>query len=148
MLIASFISKDGENYSKKKFQIKNSKVNRLGLKSNNTFLPFKSNEYLHIVSCSDLIELKNIDKIIIAISKIKILKLKWTHIGGGLLFDKLFELAKSNLKGNVDFEFTGNISNLEVIQFYKNNYVDLFLNLSSSEGIHNSSYIFHSCYCS
>ena len=52
-----------------------------------------------------------------------------------MLFDKLFELAKSNLKGNVDFEFTGNISNLEVIQFYKNNYVDLFLNLSSSEGI-------------
>ena len=135
LLIASFISKDGENYTKRKFKIQNSKVNSLGLKSKNAFLPFKSNKYLHIVSCSDLIELKNIDKIISAISKIKILKVKWTHIGGGLLFDKLYKLAKINFKENITFEFTGKISNLEVIHFYKNNYVDLFLNLSSTEGI-------------
>ena len=67
-------------------------------------------------------------------SIIKNLNLEWIHFGDGELRKDLEELAKNKL-ANVNYNFTGNISNEKILNFYSENYVDLFLNVSSSEGI-------------
>ncbi len=91
-----------------------------------------------IVSCSGLSALKRVDLIIKSLSVLKSKKkIKWFHFGDGPLRKNLEELAENLLgqKENTCFEFKGQIPNSEVLEFYCNNKVDLFLNVSSAEGI-------------
>ncbi|WP_347000298.1 glycosyltransferase, partial [Bacteroides cellulosilyticus] len=36
---------------------------------------------------------------------------------------------------NINYVLTGQVSNAKILDFYRNNHVDLFINVSSSEGI-------------
>ena len=96
---------------------------------------------LSIVSCSFLVEVKQVDKIIRSLkliaTKMSEISFTWTHIGDGVLYDNLILLAKSELSGleNIQYDFVGNYENEQVYEFYKNNPVDLFINVSSSEGV-------------
>ncbi len=93
----------------------------------------RSNEIL-ICSCSTLTPVKQVDRIINVLSKLKVKGLRWIHFGDGPLRSEIYALAERKLP-NVDFEFKGIVPNNEILDFYANNYVDLFINLSSSEGI-------------
>lgn len=59
-------------------------------------------------------------------------KIKWTHIGAGEQYDELLTLSNSL---SFETEFTGMLDNELVYDFYKKNNVDVFVNLSLSEGI-------------
>jgi glycosyltransferase involved in cell wall biosynthesis len=39
------------------------------------------------------------------------------------------------VKYEVSYEFKGDVANAEILEYYSKNYVDLFVNLSSAEGI-------------
>lgn len=89
-----------------------------------------------IVSCSRVSKVKRVDLIIEALALLENdLKIKWTHIGSGDFFDKIKEKAIKKLHKNIEFEFLGAISNTEVYNYYLNNPVDLFINVSLSEGL-------------
>ena len=90
-----------------------------------------SNVYI-ICSCSSLIPLKRVHNIIEFCAALGLENLKWVHFGSGELLKELQLLAK-NVK--VEAIFKGNTPNHEILDFYHNNYVDLFINFSSSEGI-------------
>jgi glycosyltransferase involved in cell wall biosynthesis len=62
---------------------------------------------------------------------------KWSHIGDGILYKKLLKLAEDRLgdKKNIQFEFLGNINNKKVYEFYKTHNIDVFINVSKSEGV-------------
>ena len=94
----------------------------------------KVNDEILICSCSTLTLVKQVDRIINVLSKLKVKGLRWIHFGDGPLRSEIYALAESKLP-NVDFEFKGVVPNNEILDFYAQNYVDLFLNLSSSEGI-------------
>ncbi|MDH7553000.1 MAG: glycosyltransferase [Spirochaetota bacterium] len=102
--------------------------------------PNKSNLF-HIVSCSFLTPVKRVDKIINALSvlseQLTNIKLIWTHIGSGPLEKTLKDLANEMLsqKENVNFNFVGHLDNQDVYKFYKKNKVDVFINVSESEGV-------------
>lgn len=83
-------------------------------------------------SCSSLIELKRVDYIINTIAKLKLGRVNWIHFGDGPQRAELENLAQ--MKG-LNASFRGNISNSKILEFYAKNYVDLFLNMSTSEGI-------------
>ncbi len=87
----------------------------------------------HLVSCSNLIELKRIDLIIKALQLIDF-KIKWTHFGDGPL-KTILENQSNVLRPNVEVNWKGHRSNEELIRFYQVTHVDLFLNVSASEGI-------------
>jgi glycosyltransferase involved in cell wall biosynthesis len=95
----------------------------------------------HIVSCSFCTPIKRVDKIIESILTLAKYRpnavIIWTHIGGGEMFDLLTEKAQRRLSlfNNVSCNFTGNLSNTEVHEFYRRENVDIFINLSESEGI-------------
>lgn len=91
-----------------------------------------------ILSCSALIPLKRIDLLILGLQRLgttcKKMKFQWTHIGSGPEIDRLKELAFESLPENVNFDFLGNLEKKEVYDFYYNYAVDLFINVSTTEG--------------
>ena len=90
-----------------------------------------------IVSVSSVIPLKRVTKIPILLSKIENLRIKWMHFGDGELFNNLKATSEELLDGNknIEYQLKGNVNNKDLMEFYLNNKIDLFLSLSSSEGI-------------
>lgn len=93
----------------------------------------ENNEFL-ICSCSTLTPVKQVDKIIEVLSSLNVENLHWVHFGDGPLREELLQYAQKMLS-DVQYEFKGIVPNNKILDFYAENYVDLFINLSSSEGI-------------
>ena len=109
-------------------------VSFLGKINNRQPLLAKSSGEILICSCSNLIPVKQVSRIIEVLSMLKISNLHWIHFGDGPLRAELEDLAKKLLP-NVEYEFRGIVPNSEILDFYASRHVDLFINLSSSEGI-------------
>jgi glycosyltransferase involved in cell wall biosynthesis len=93
--------------------------------------PFEVNKEYTIVSCSNIIPLKRVEYIARSLSHIKE-NLKWIHFGDGEM-DQINKLITS-LPLNIKVEMRGNIPNSELIDFYRNQCVHVFVHVSSSEG--------------
>lgn len=94
--------------------------------------PWAPSDSIRMVSCSNLYPLKRVDLIIAALKHIDRL-VRWTHFGDGPEMDRLRALAK-DLPANVIADFRGAVANTDLIQWYKQNPVDLFVHMSASEG--------------
>jgi colanic acid/amylovoran biosynthesis glycosyltransferase len=59
------------------------------------------------------------------------------HIGDGLLKTKLEKYSQEKLLKleNLEYNFLGFLRNKDIYNFYKNNNVDVFINVSESEGV-------------
>lgn len=130
-------SKDGvdilnRTYPKYKDKIE---VRRLGTINNNIVSKI-TNEKLYIISCSAVRKVKRIDLIIEALNELERnnIEYKWTHIGDGPEFNNIKKLASKLLDVN-NIEFTGFMKNKDVLKWYENNKVSVFINVSSSEGV-------------
>ena len=110
-------------------------VSKLGKINTRPVFFEKRNSAITICSCSNIIPLKRIDKIIEVLSKFNFENINWFHFGEGVLKSEMQELAREKLNNKVNWNFTGTIPNNEVLDFYTSNYIDLFINLSESEGI-------------
>lgn len=96
--------------------------------------PFNDKQKFTIVSCSRLIPLKRVDKIIESLSYIDF-DCNWIHFGDGPLRQELELLAKNKLKNNVNWKFSGNVQNSEIIEFYCQESINLFIHTSDTEGL-------------
>jgi colanic acid/amylovoran biosynthesis glycosyltransferase len=140
-----FISYNGKNYFKNTYKINDlnkSKISRLGTINHQPFHPIQNtNNEMVIISCAGISELKRLDKIIDALSLIDNFKIKWIHIGDDPYFKgfenkiKAYAFDKLGTKENIKYDFAGRFTNKELIQFYINNDIDLFINTSSIEGL-------------
>lgn len=110
-------------------------VSYLGKHNHRKPLITKNNSDIHIVSCSAIIPVKRVNIIIDCIAQLKLTNIKWTHFGDGNLRNKIENYATKKLSQNCSFEFKGMVANDEILDFYAKNYIDLFINLSASEGI-------------
>jgi glycosyltransferase involved in cell wall biosynthesis len=99
--------------------------------------PIETDFDITIVSVSSVIPLKRVLLIPLILSKIDNIRINWIHFGEGVLFDELKTTTTDLLdkKKNIEYQLMGNVSNEELINYYSENNVDLFLSLSSSEGI-------------
>jgi glycosyltransferase involved in cell wall biosynthesis len=136
-----FISGHGREYFIKKTGIESPRltVSYLGVKTPES-VSFANvyNETFTIVSCSNLSDLKRVDMIIESLAVLKtVRKIRWLHFGEGPLLKSLDNLAdiRLGLRENIRYKFMGQISNSELLRFYGENKVDLFINTSLSEGI-------------
>lgn len=91
---------------------------------------------LRIVSCSRMSNVKRVHLIVEALAILKEMgvSIEWTHIGGGELYKDIETEVKSKLQG-VKVNLKGSIANKDVYEFYIENSVDVFINVSSSEGL-------------
>jgi glycosyltransferase involved in cell wall biosynthesis len=92
-----------------------------------------SDGVFRVVSCSYVLPVKRLDLLVKSLAECKS-RIHWTHIGGGPGLNDLEGLAKE-LPQNITYEFTGNMANDEIVPYYLDNPVDLFINVSASEGI-------------
>jgi len=113
------------------------KLSRLGTFNRENIVAVPNEGMVRIISCSNLIPLKRVHLIIEALALIDDIKIDWRHFGKGRLEAELKALATEKLSGkkNIEYSFMGQISNTELLGFYKNNKVDLFINVSETEGI-------------
>jgi colanic acid/amylovoran biosynthesis glycosyltransferase len=134
------ISNHAINYINKNFRYKCKIIlARLGVPTQKLIdgnLPFN----LHLVSCSSVIQLKRVYNIFNAVmllsDKFPNLEIKWSHIGDGIEMINLKNLInKAPINNNLKIQLLGNLSNSEVIGFYLNNKIDLFLHASETEGL-------------
>ena len=109
-------------------------VSRLGKFNSRQPNMDKQSDSILICSCSNLISVKQVDKIIEVISHLQTKNIHWVHFGDGPLRSELERLAQEKLS-NVEYEFRGIVANDKILDSYAENYVDLFINLSASEGI-------------
>ena len=128
-------SRNGANYLKKKYPEYARKIVTSYLGTYDHGIGNYGNRRpLKIVSCSRLSKVKRVNLIIEALSLLEEsgLNIEWTHLGGGELFKQLKKQA-STLSWPVHMD--GVIPNREVYDYYSKNEVDLFINVSSSEGL-------------
>lgn len=111
-----------------------SKIITRYLGKNNAYTPIESQDKsaFLICSCSSLIPLKRVDRIVKVLSRLRIGLVHWVHFGAGSLETEIESMA---VKYEVSHEFKGDVANAEILEYYSKNYVDLFINLSSFEGI-------------
>lgn len=132
--MAVFISRKGESYFSARYPYCKTIVSKLGTMDNG-FLDRNDKSVLRIVSCSYIVPIKRVPLIYNALQTIKNVEIEWTHIGGeGKSLDQLNELTKNNHQ-NLKVNLMGQISNSDVLNFYRNNKVHIFINLSMVEGI-------------
>lgn len=128
------ISDQGRNYLANKYKDVSFKafVFKLGVKGNDLAKP-STDDVIRLVSCSNVIPLKRVHLIYDAIIQLPF-KVIWTHIGGGSHLDELKQRI-SNPPAHISVILTGRMNNENVLQYYRDNPVDLFLNVSESEGV-------------
>ena len=99
--------------------------------------PEKDRKSFTICTCSGMTKVKRVQIVIRTLALWQGNKIHWVHLGGGPLMEQLRQLAEEKLgkKQNVTYEFTGKLENIEVHKFYRDHYIDLFLNVSESEGL-------------
>jgi colanic acid/amylovoran biosynthesis glycosyltransferase len=131
------ISEDGKHYLEKNYpQIrKNIIVSRLGTNDYGVKRVDLKRTSLNIVSCSWVLSVKRVIRIVDALSQIKDINICWTHYGDGALFEQLKEYADNKLKNNISFNLPGAATNKELMEKYKNKDFHIFINVSESEGV-------------
>lgn len=135
------ISQDGFEYLQEKYPEMDipAEIARLGVKDPGFRTASSADGVLRIVSCSTLKAIKRVDLLIEGIAEFSGLfpnqPIEWHHLGSGPLQEHLVQLAGEKLDDPVSWHFQGQLPQEQVIGFYRNNSVDLFINVSSSEGI-------------
>jgi glycosyltransferase involved in cell wall biosynthesis len=131
------ISLHGYNYLKSRLAkelAQKVKLSYLGItNSYQKILSRPQREKFFIISCARLIPLKRID-LLVDVLKLSVLPVHWVHFGDGPEFGKVHEKSKE-LPSNVSYELMGDRKNEKIMSFYAENYVDLFVSLSTSEGL-------------
>lgn len=117
-----------EKYAKNKIV-----VSRLGTEDYGVSNVSK-NDVLRVVSCSWLRPVKRVDMIFDALNSLDF-PIEWTHYGDGELMptlkSKVNELENKKLRINL----LGKVPNVAVLQKYKEECYDIFINVSENEGV-------------
>ena len=110
-------------------------VQRLGTEDHGINPQEQGEEYV-IVSCANIVKEKRLELIVSALFEMD-RNVKWIHFGEGDKGEEIRSLASQLLddKHNIQYSFRGRVPNEEIMNFYQNNHVDLFVNTSEIEGI-------------
>lgn len=134
-----FISDDGKKYQSGLLGQKylSFSVSKLGTEKVEESNNKKKEDNLVLVSCSNIIPVKRVHLIVEALSKLSEINIKWVHFGGGILEKEIKKQAEYllSIKKNICYEFMGKTNNPLIHKYYAENHVDLFINVSESEGI-------------
>lgn len=135
------ISEHGKTYITEKYPFFKPKcmLSRLGVRATGFLSEVSSDGIFRVVSCSYVVPVKRIQLIILGLKELGLyrpdLEIEWVHIGYGPLLDKMKKCAISQLPKNVTSNFSGFFPNSKVLSYYKHNPIDVFINVSASEGI-------------
>jgi glycosyltransferase involved in cell wall biosynthesis len=134
------VSKDGAEYLKKRFPLaaKCIQVSYMGTRDPGFLAARSEDGVCRLVSCAFIVPVKRLEMLVNALILLRTthpsFRFHWTHLGGGPGFDRLKSKCQTLITDGY-CSLIGSISNAEVIEFYRNQPVDLFVSVSSSEGL-------------
>lgn len=136
------VSQAGADYLIQKYPDYKEKISlaRIGIKGTiNDFTEQKRSDIFRIVSCSSLIPLKRVDLILKAViefsDKYPNQKIEYIHFGDGPELNKINDVIASIKNSNLSVKFPGNTDNKIIMAYYTDNFIDVFINASTTEGI-------------
>lgn len=113
-------------------------TSRLGVPALGFVTRASSDGVFRILSCSLLVPVKRVDLLLSGIAQAARLrphqKIEWHHFGNGDARLNLQSQADAELPKNAQAFFPGYESNQALLNYYQDNPVDVFFNVSSSEG--------------
>jgi glycosyltransferase involved in cell wall biosynthesis len=113
-------------------------LSRLGVSAQPVRASASSDGMVRLVSCSSISHVKRLPFTAQVIQAFALdcpdLRIRWTHFGDGPERPKL-EAALRTAPANLQVDLRGQVDNAEVIRHYATHPVDLFILLSSSEGL-------------
>jgi glycosyltransferase involved in cell wall biosynthesis len=114
-------------------------VNRLGVDDPGILAAPSRDGTVRVVSCSRCIPPKRLDLLLRGLvacaEQHPHATLSWTHIGDGPLQPRIERLARDTAPPNLSCRFPGYVENQNVLQYYRTQPVDVFVNVSESEGV-------------
>jgi len=140
--LVATVSKDGCEYIRSLYPQYASKIHThyLGTRDHGFSASSSTDQLFRLVSCAYVSPVKRLHLLVDSLKALSLQhpdqQLKWTHIGGGEQLHSLIDYAQHQFSGLlIETEFTGDLENSEVLEFYRDYPVDLFVSVSSSEGI-------------
>jgi glycosyltransferase involved in cell wall biosynthesis len=122
-----------EKYIEEK-DIEKVSISRLGKQNLRAPLFEKTDEKIIICSCSHFNHLKRVHLIPKILKKVNLPNIHWVHFGWG--YPEYEKMVNDELEdATFTFELKGETENENILDFYSTNFVDLFINLSTHEGI-------------
>ena len=113
-------------------------VSKLGTIDANAISQSSKDGICRIVSCSYITEVKRVDLLVAGLEQLAKSQLdhqfRWDHFGDGPMQDEILELVKI-LPDNIETKLWGLVPNHQILDHYQINPVDVFINVSSFEGI-------------
>lgn len=111
------------------------KVSYLGTEDHGVRPPRSSSQVLRLVSCSEVAPVKRLELLVEALREVSdSIQVEWSHYGEGPDMDRVRAMA-STLPGHVSATFHGWTRNDEILEAYRSGRHDVFINVSSSEGL-------------
>ncbi len=128
-------SKQGETYLARRYPGHREKIHcaHLGVSPQSVLNPGSSDGILRVLSCSSLIPVKRVNLIAESLASVR-RPVEWIHIGDGPERDSL-DRAANKLPDHIRFHFPGHLDNRRIMEFCETRPVDVFVNVSASEGI-------------
>ena len=110
----------------------------LGVSASGFVTPASTDGVFRIVSCSMLEPVKRVDLLIEGIASAARLRpdqrFEWRHFGNGKRRAELQELANRTFPSNASADLPGYSTKADLMRYYEQNPVDVFMNVSASEG--------------
>ena len=99
--------------------------------------PLYTQGVFRVVSCAQVLPIKQVEMMVEALSQWKGVPLCWTHIGGGEGLEELRQLADHKLgpKENVICELLGQMKAARIQKIYEERAFDVIVNTSRKEGV-------------
>jgi len=135
------VSEHGSAYLQERYGAAPDKVQvaRLGVDDPGRAAAPSDDGAIRVVSCSALNPLKRLHLLVHGLAYCARAHpetaFHWTHIGDGPLRPEIETLADAVLPPNVSRRFTGLVTNQAVLEYYRQQAVDVFVNVSASEGV-------------
>jgi glycosyltransferase involved in cell wall biosynthesis len=131
------ISRDISQVLEKHYRVDRNKIsiNYLGTYNYSDRCAVQQTDVIRIVSCSHLFDYKRVNRIAEALLQWESNRcIEWHHFGNGPELERINLLTKQ-IKGNVVVKMHGAVPQAALYDFYKNNYVTWFINVSLFEGV-------------
>ncbi|QXP64479.1 glycosyltransferase [Polaribacter sp. HaHaR_3_91] len=134
------ISKDGKKYLEERYgNTTKIKIARLGVYDRNQLSKSSKENELNVISVSQVTHRKRIflllDSLVSYATKNKNVVVRWVHFGTGVEMENLKKVVGHLNLDNLKIDLRGYVLNTEIYTFYKTNAIDVFVNLSESEGV-------------
>lgn len=112
---------------------------KLGMQDQYSMAKHSTDNALRIISCARMEKVKRIDLLLRSLIRLADqnpeLLIEWNHFGSGSEFENIQRIIRRLPSSNLKINLRGNINNDELLEYYKNNLIDIFINTSDSEGL-------------